>query len=297
VDINSNSRARKLANKLFDALQGTRDYLTMRDFIPYFNTQKDAQKAFALFDKDGNGDVTKKEMRDRIIATYKERRALNASLRDMSQIVGKLDKILVVISVVLIAIFCSMVFGQSPAASLVSFGTLFVAWSFIFGGTLKNMFECLIFLFITHPYDAGDQVVVNGVTMTVAKVRVLSTVFTRGDGQYVCAPNITLLGLFINNLRRSPPQNETVVMNFDFYTPEAKLYQLKDRLNQLLDQYPRIFVPGVGFSLDNILDANKLVVNLSLNYKSNWQNGGPRAEGRNKFMMCLRNAMIELNIK
>ncbi|KAJ1658836.1 hypothetical protein IWQ61_001985 [Dispira simplex] len=297
VDINSNTRARRLAAKLFDALQGTRDYLTVRDFIPFFNTQKEAEKAFAMFDKDGNGDISRKEMRDRILNIYKERRALNSSLRDMSQIVGKLDKILIALAIVIAAILCSMVFGQNPGASLVSFGTLFVAWSFVFGGTLKNIFECLIFLFITHPYDAGDVVIINGTTMTVTKVRVLSTIFTRGDGQYVCAPNTTLLTLFINNLRRSPPQNETITVNFDFYTPEDKMIALKERLNHFIDQYPRIFLPEVGFSVDSILDANKLTVNLTLSYKTNWQNGGPRSEGRDKFIMTLRNSMMELGIK
>ncbi|KAJ1929827.1 hypothetical protein IWQ60_000856 [Tieghemiomyces parasiticus] len=297
VDINSNSRARRLAKKLFDALQGTRDYLTMQDFIPYFRNTKEASKAFELFDKDHNGDVTKKEMRAKIMAIYKERRDLNSSLRDMSQIVGKLDKIMIVICVILIAIFSSMVFGQNPASTLVSFGTLFVGWSFIFGATLKNMFECLIFLFITHPYDAGDLVVINGITMTVTKVRVLSTIFTRGDGQYVVAPNSALLNLFINNLRRSPPQSETITVNFDFYTPETKLDQLKERLDHFLDQFPRIFEPGVGFSVDSVIDAHKIAVNLSLSYKANWQNGAPRAEGRNKFMVYLRNCMMDLDIR
>jgi hypothetical protein len=37
--------------------------------------------AFALFDKDGNGDISKKEMRDAVQRIYRERKALIAGLK------------------------------------------------------------------------------------------------------------------------------------------------------------------------------------------------------------------------
>ena len=39
------------------------------------------QAAFALFDKDGNGDISRKEMREAVRRIYRERRALTASLK------------------------------------------------------------------------------------------------------------------------------------------------------------------------------------------------------------------------
>ncbi len=37
--------------------------------------------AFAIFDKDGNGDITKKEMREAVQRIYRERKALIAGLK------------------------------------------------------------------------------------------------------------------------------------------------------------------------------------------------------------------------
>jgi len=37
--------------------------------------------AFALFDKDGNGDISKKEMRDAVQRIYRERKSLIAGLK------------------------------------------------------------------------------------------------------------------------------------------------------------------------------------------------------------------------
>lgn len=51
------------------------------DFIPYFRSEVDARAAFALFDKDGNGDISRKEMRDAVSRIYKERKALTKSLK------------------------------------------------------------------------------------------------------------------------------------------------------------------------------------------------------------------------
>ena len=41
--------------------------------------------AFALFDKDGNGDISKKEMREAVRRIYRERKALTASLKVTSR--------------------------------------------------------------------------------------------------------------------------------------------------------------------------------------------------------------------
>ena len=42
--------------------------------------------AFALFDKDGNGDISKKEMREAVRRIYRERKALTASLKVRAQL-------------------------------------------------------------------------------------------------------------------------------------------------------------------------------------------------------------------
>lgn len=83
--------AKKTARRLFEGLGGARDYLLPEDFRPYFATRADAEVAFGLFDKDGNGDISKKEMRSAVQRIYRERKALKASLSDMGSAVRKLD--------------------------------------------------------------------------------------------------------------------------------------------------------------------------------------------------------------
>jgi hypothetical protein len=76
--------ARKLAKKLFTNLRDQhpdRDSLVVEDFEPYFKSTADAHQAFHLFDKDGNGDLSKREMREAVQRIYRERKSLVASLK------------------------------------------------------------------------------------------------------------------------------------------------------------------------------------------------------------------------
>jgi len=78
----STHSARKLARKLFEGLDEDRGgCLTKNEFEPFFRNASDAAQAFALFDKDGNGDISKKEMRSAVSRIYRERRALAGSLK------------------------------------------------------------------------------------------------------------------------------------------------------------------------------------------------------------------------
>jgi hypothetical protein len=54
-----------------------RHYLIVDDFYPYFDNEDTAHDAFAQFDKDGNGDVSRREMKWAIVSMFKERQALD----------------------------------------------------------------------------------------------------------------------------------------------------------------------------------------------------------------------------
>ena len=37
-----------------------------------------------------------------------------------------------------------------------------LAFAFIFGNSVRNVFECVVWLFVVHPYDVGDTLVLSG---------------------------------------------------------------------------------------------------------------------------------------
>ena len=43
-----------------------------------------------------------------------------------------------------------------------TFSATLLAFTFVFGNSLKNMYESMLFLFVVHPFDVGDNIVLNG---------------------------------------------------------------------------------------------------------------------------------------
>lgn len=149
VDINSEEFAKKVARKLFTSLGPNKKRLTLVDFEPYFATVEEAEKAFCVFDKDENHDLSRREMRDTVLSIYKERKALAQSVRDTSQALGKVDAMLLAVSSIATIFATLTIFSVDVWTSLVPFGSALVALAFVFGNTAKNTFESILFLFVT----------------------------------------------------------------------------------------------------------------------------------------------------
>lgn len=95
LDFSSPADGKRLARDLFHAFRQNhaRSYLVTSDFYPAFPTTEDAEAAFRVFDKDGNGDISRSEIKHTILAAYKERRFLARSLQDVSSAISTLDKV------------------------------------------------------------------------------------------------------------------------------------------------------------------------------------------------------------
>lgn len=58
-----------------------------------------------MFDKDGNGDISRPEIRATILAAYKERKFLARSLQDVSEAVSTLDRLFQVAALIVSQVF------------------------------------------------------------------------------------------------------------------------------------------------------------------------------------------------
>lgn len=295
-DINSGLNAKKLARKLFHGLQNDRTHLIPEDFEPYFPNAHQATEAFTLFDKDGNQDISPQEMREAIVRIYKERKALNQSLRDLGNVTGKLDKIFFVLALIVILFIFLGIFESNVVASLVPISTFLVAFSFIFGTSLKNLFESILFIFFQHVMDSGDLVCFEDNQYWVHNMGLMSTVLRRVDGQEVYIPNSILAQKEIYNYRRSPSQAEVIPIDVDFYTAHDKIVELRHRLRDWIVENQREFEIVLDVHLYQ-MKANALTLNVIIVHKANWHDWGGRWNRRTRFMEALRDTCHELDIQ
>ncbi|KAI7958818.1 hypothetical protein MJO28_002609 [Puccinia striiformis f. sp. tritici] len=291
--------AKKLARKLFEGLDEDKGGVLTRDeFEPYFKNPADAAEAFKVFDKDGNGDIDRKEMRNAVSRIYRERRALATSLKDMSSAVSKLDGVLVVLALLVSIFIWLFVFNPKGTTSqLVPMATIILGFSFVFGNAAKNLFESMLFIFSIHPYDVGDLIFIDDSPMFVLEFGLFSTTFQRCDGQVIVAPNSVLFGKkYILNVRRSGPMWEATKVMVSFDTPLEILHEFRTRLRQFVSDHPREWKGGLDVNIDFMQNQNLIQLAVAMEHKSNWQDWGARWDRRTLLMKEMKRIMDQLNM-
>ncbi|KXZ50164.1 hypothetical protein GPECTOR_17g800 [Gonium pectorale] len=96
-----------------------------------------AKKAFAIFDADGDGEVSRQEVREAVVNIYKERRNMARSLRDTETIVQSLEfGIGVVIHFIFAAVYL-LIWGVDLLTGFSTFSATVLALTFVFGNSVK----------------------------------------------------------------------------------------------------------------------------------------------------------------
>jgi len=300
-DLGSLESARKLARKLFNALSDVhppRSHLVVEDFQPYFRSTADAHAAFAVFDKDGNGDISKKEMREAVQRIYRERKALVSSVKDIDSAVSKLDAVLMCIALVGIIFICLLVFNRkNTLASLVPLATLILGFSFIFGHSAQVLFESLIFIFSTHVFDVGDLVMIDDQVLFVKEFGLFSTTFKRVDGQTIVAPNALLASSkLVHNIRRSGSMWETTTLMVSYDTPLEVIEQLRTQIGHYINENNREW-NGYNVNIDKMEFQNAIHLVIGIEHRRSWQDWGGRWARRTEFMRHLKAILEGLDVK
>ena len=56
----------------------------------------------------------------------------------------------------------------------VAFSSIVLAFAFVFGNSVKTLYESIIYLFVVHPFDVGDKIIVESVTSKVCPLTLAS---------------------------------------------------------------------------------------------------------------------------
>lgn len=67
---------------------------------------------------------------------------------------------------VVIIIVWNLMMGFLTTKILVFITSQLLLVVFMFGNSVKTVFEAIIFVFVMHPYDVGDRCVIDGVQVT-----------------------------------------------------------------------------------------------------------------------------------
>ncbi|KAJ9474926.1 EF-hand domain-containing protein [Pseudozyma hubeiensis] len=286
TDVNSPAEAKRLARSIFVAFRGThkRSYLIPSDFEPAYTSPEDAKDAFSVFDRDGNGDISQSEIKNTVMQVYKERRFLSRSMQDVNHAVGQLDGIFLFVCLVIILFEALAIFNVNIGKTLTTFYSLAIAFAFVFKESAANVFDSIIFIFITHPFDTGDRIQIGETVLVVKRMSLLSCLFTDSLNQDVYISNVILSATSILNMRRSGYQWEPITAQFDFNTPLEKLDALEEDMIHWLQTEPeRLFVPSTAIVPQKIEYMRSIECTIGMTHADTWQDWGRRFYRKNAF--------------
>ena len=304
--LSSPPQSQVLARRLYRTfVQGDADTISSEDLKHAFDNDEEADSAFAMFDKDMNGDISMTELEGVCVEIGKERKSITASLKDLDSVVAKLDAILLFFVLVITILVLLSLISTSAAGVLTSAGSAVLALSWLFSATAQEFLQSCIFVLVKHPFDVGDRITIYGNTgaalkgddYLVKEISLLYTEFKKLEGFVVQAPNSYLNTLFILNMRRSGGLAEAVPLTVKFGTTLDQIDELRSRLLEYVKAEKREFQPNILTEIRDVVEAYAVNLNVVFFYKSNWQNELLRLQRRNKFICAMMVAMQEIAIE
>ncbi len=86
---------------------------------------------------------------------------------------------------IILLFVCLSIFQIDTTKQMAALISIWVGSLFAIGGTIKDLVENLIFLFITHPYDTGDRVDIDTESYVIKEFHLTTTILTRVDGKEI----------------------------------------------------------------------------------------------------------------
>ncbi|GAA6033047.1 hypothetical protein JCM8097_000117 [Rhodosporidiobolus ruineniae] len=295
--LQSANKSKQLARRIFFSYAPQyREGLVLGDISRFFRSREEAERAFNIFDRDGNGDATMDEVEMACLDIHRERLALGRSMRDIDSAVGRLDNIIMGVWWLASILIMAGLLDASFKTFATSAGTFILGLSWLIGTTAQEILASIIFLFIKHAYDVGDRVQIDNIDYIVLEMHLLSTIFKKIDGTVTQAPHSLLNTKFVYNFRRSGAISETYTWDVDFGTTFEKIQALRARMIEFLQEERRDFNPSLDITVQDFAGQGKLTLSAPITFKTNWQNGTLKAQRRNKWICALKVAMAELQI-
>ncbi|CAL5055130.1 unnamed protein product [Urochloa decumbens] len=298
TQIRSEYEAKIAAKRIFHnvAKPGSK-YIYLSDLMRFMR-REEAIKAMDLFEgAQEHNRVSKRSLKNWVVNAFRERKALALTLNDTKTAVNKLNQMAnVVVGIIVFALWL-LILGIATTHFFVFLSSQLLLAVFVFGNTLKTVFEAIVFLFVMHPFDVGDRCEIEGVQAVVEEMNIMTTVFLRNDNLKIYYPNSVLATKPIMNFYRSPDMGEAIDFSIHVATPVEKLALMKERILRYIDNKKEHWYPGAMVVLRDVDDTNKLKVSIWLRHTLNFQDMGMRFVRRELVLQEMIRVLKDLEIE
>uniref|UniRef100_A0A7N0ZYQ3 Mechanosensitive ion channel protein n=1 Tax=Kalanchoe fedtschenkoi TaxID=63787 RepID=A0A7N0ZYQ3_KALFE len=277
MQIRSEVEAKAAAKKIFHNVAKPRSKFIYLEDLMRFMQKDEAEKTLNLFEGASEAaKISKSCLKNWVVNAFRERRALALTLNDTKTAVNRLHQMVNVIVGIIIGIIWLIILGIATSKLIFLVSSQLVLAAFIFGNTLKTIFEAIIFLFVIHPFDVGDRCEIDGNQLVVEEMNILSTVFLRYDNQKVVYLNSLLALRAIHNFYRSPDMGDAVDFCVHIATPAEKIALIKQRITSYIEMKTEHWYPQPMIVLRDLDGLQGLQFSVWLTHRINHQDMGEK---------------------
>lgn len=294
------AKAQSKANKLVKKLRRTDKIQKIGDLSKYFRDIKVFEFLINQLDLEKNERIEKSHIADIIERAYKDRYVIYKNLEQINAAIDRVAlaaRIVIYLGTVIFAFISST--GEidfiSGCISAI-FGTQFISKVLS-----DNVIQSIIFLFVIHPFDIGDRVLIrlsgDLENLVVAELNVFSTTFFKWDGTSLFVPNSVLIDSPICNIRRSGSIMENHSIQVSSRTSPDKLLKLREMLTYFCRGKREMYTDYVLVNYEKIEDSNRLFIKVLMQYQGNFQHYEGYLQKRSIFISELNRCLKVLDIK
>lgn len=294
----TSTKAEELSAILFKEIQTRlgKDCLEKGDLAEILGVKDDAS-LFEMLDVDGNGDLTRKEFVQGITNVYADRENLVKILAETDDVISRVDTLATYLAAVL-AVFISLnIFEVNLSNVLMLQGYLATVFVFFFQEMCGQMFASFVFVFVTHPFDTGDVIMINGANMTVRKIGLWYSSFYGTGRKVVYRKNADLSKVIIHNISRSTAQNDEFNVAVSSATTTKQLLSLEDRLNKFIRANSRDYDFLTLVKNVKIVSSDAISFDIEYKHRSNFADTALRHRRNVLFLNYFKDSLNILDIK
>ena len=227
-----------------------RGYLLPRDFFPFFATRNRARVAYMQFRRQARGAITLNDLASIIRHHQNERQRLMLALGTRDSI-GETAETLVDVCFVLV-MFLVILFSvyEVEFEDFWLFSTVGLSLSFVFGASLREVWDSLIGIFVVRPYDSGDIIrLADGSSPTarliVRRIELLTTTFMSFSGHKYILKNTAILSKGVEQHTQGGDFYTQIDLHFEPRLTEEQLGKFRSLITMWLMQ------DGASWDLDD----------------------------------------------
>jgi len=232
-----------------------------------------------------------------IVEAFQERAAILKGLSENEAIIGQLDNIIGVIFWIATIYLWMNVFDYN-INSIATVFTLITGFTWVFSGIVTSVFNSIIFIFITHPYDVGDRIAFDDKELQVTDISLLTTTFMETGGETMYYRNAEMVGKKVKNIRRSGNQSE--ILNFALPAVPSTLEKMGHLREKLLAYFAAnsrdYIVPEHAFFFFEMKDLKTLAISIRIEHRSNFQDAVAKTIRKNKFSQFFADTSSQLGL-